>query len=266
MKRFLLALALCGIMAGNASARQSSADSSKVRKKTVSVYRARQLQQEQARKDSLKSHGKLPGGFFSLTFSRFDIGFSKLLDNGSFNLSPANQFLDYRSGKTSNVGFDILQLGYRFNSNFRVYVAGGFDWTHIRLEKNITILRDQPVLNYQIEPVDFDKNRFSSAYIRIPMGFDLKSKADRSGKSFHVVVGPETGFLIGGKVKQVSDVNGKQKFKDDYHFSEFRYGAYARIGYGGAGLFYKQYFNDMFVNSPAQKGLKNMAFGLMLGF
>lgn len=266
MKRALLLLTLFGLLAASATAQK--ADTTVVRKKTVSVTVGSTTDGIgiETKKDSLKYRGKAPGGFFSLTFTRFDIGFSKLVDNGSFTLSAPNQFLEYRSGKTSNVGFDIIQLGYRFSSNFRVYVAGGFDWTHIRLEDNITIRRDSPVLAFDTETIDFDKNRFSSTYIRIPMGLDFKSKDDRRGKSFRVVVGPEAGFLLGGKVKQVSEENGKQKFKDDYHFTEFRYGAYARIGYGGAGLFYKQYFNDMFERSPAQSDLKNLAFGLTFGF
>ncbi|MXV17189.1 outer membrane beta-barrel protein [Hufsiella ginkgonis] len=272
MKRLVLTIVLAATAAMGYAARHISVDSPvdtiKTKKKTVTVTVGATENGIgiESKRDSLKNRSKAPGASFALTFERFDIGFSKLVDNGSFTLSPANQFLDYKSSKTSNVGFDILQFGYRFTSYFKIYVAGGFDWTHIRLEKDITILRDQPVLNYSVDAVEYEKNRFSSTYLRIPLGFDYRSKSDRRGKRFHLVAGPEVGFLLGGKVKQVSDENGKQKFKDDYHFSEFRYGAYARVGYGGAGLFYKQYFNDMFENSPAQKGLKNMAFGVMFGF
>ncbi|MDB5129751.1 MAG: PorT family protein, partial [Mucilaginibacter sp.] len=75
---------------------------------------------------------KAPGFSFGLTFTRFDIGLTTLVDNGSFTLSPTNQFLNYRSWRSSNIGFDVLQLSYRFNSSFRIYTAGGFDWTNLR--------------------------------------------------------------------------------------------------------------------------------------
>lgn len=219
------------------------------------------------RADSAKARSKRPGVSFDVTFARFDLGFSKLVDNGSFTLSPANNFLEYKSSKTSNVGFDVLQFGYRFTSHFKIYLSGGFDWTHIRLQKDITILQDQPSLSYKVDaPIEYKKNRFSSSYLRVPLSFDLRTNDDKQGKKFHFVFGPEAGFLLNGKVKQVSGEDGKQKFKDDYHFTQFRYGAFARIGYGGAGLYVKHYFNDMFENSPAQSGLKNMAFGLMIGF
>ncbi|RZL26919.1 MAG: hypothetical protein EOO96_22465, partial [Pedobacter sp.] len=53
------------------------------------------------KKDSVDANkGRFVGG---VTFTRLDIGFSKLIDNGSFSLSPQNEFLDYKSAKTSHL-------------------------------------------------------------------------------------------------------------------------------------------------------------------
>lgn len=199
-----------------------------------------------------------------ITFTRFDIGFSKLIDNGSFSLSPTNQFLDYQPGKTSHVSFDVLQLGYRFNSNFKIYLAGGFDWNLIRLKKDITMQKNTANLTYVTEPIHFEKNRLSSSYLHIPLNFELRTNQNDKGKRFYVVVGPEVSFLLNGKVKQISEERGKEKFKDDYNFAPFRYGGAMRFGYDNLGVFVKYYPNDMFDSTP-QKGLKNMAFGLTLG-
>ncbi len=208
-----------------------------------------------------QSKGRFVGG---VTLTRIDIGFARLIDNGSFSLSSKNDFLDYKGGKTSTVSFDVLQLGYRFNSNFKIYVAGGFDWTMIRLKKDITIQRDAPDLSYVNEPIHFSKNRFSSSYVHIPLNFELRTQENRRGSRFYVVFGPEVGFLLNGKVKQISDERGKQKFKDDYNFAPFRYGGTFRIGYNSIALFAKYYANDMF-DTAAQKGLKSMSFGITLG-
>lgn len=207
------------------------------------------------------SKGRFVGG---ITFTRFDLGFSKLIDNGSFDLSPTNDFLDYKAWKTSQVSFDVIQMGYRFNPNFKIYVAGGFDWTLIRLRKNITMQPDKPVLTYTNDPIIYSKNRFSSSYFHIPLNFEFRTKENNKGRRFYVVVGPEVAFLIDGKVKQISDENGKQKFKDDYNFTNFRYGGTLRLGTNGLALFAKYYANDMFDSAP-QKGLKNMAFGVTFG-
>ncbi len=205
--------------------------------------------------------GRFVGG---ITFTRLDIGFSKLVDNGSFALSAPNQLLDYRASKTSNVSFDVIQLGYRFNRNFKIYIAGGFDWTLIRLKNDITITRKSPTLAYTTDPILYSKNRFSSSYLHIPLNFEFRTNESNKGKRFYVVVGPEVGFLLNGKVKQISDENGKQKFKDDYNFSQFRFGGTLRMGYNSLGMFVKYYTTNMF-ETTAQKGLRNMAFGLTFG-
>lgn len=199
-----------------------------------------------------------------ITFTRFDIGFSKLIDNGQFDLSPANEFLDYRAGKTSNVSFDVMQFGYRFSPNFKIYIAGGFDWTLIRLKKDITMQKNTADLSYITEPIHFSKNRFSSSYLHVPLNFELRTGENNRGKRFYFVVGPEVGFLLNGKVKQISDERGKEKFKDDYNFAPFRYGGTVRVGWNGLAFFAKYYASDMFDSTP-QKGLKNMAFGLTFG-
>jgi hypothetical protein len=215
--------------------------------------------------DTRKDH-TYPKYSFGITLARMDLGLATLVDNGSFTLSPKNQFLSYRQWKTSNVGFDVLQTGVRFSNAFKIYLAAGFDWTLIRLRDNITILPNQPVLTYRQDNVDYSKNRFSASYLRIPLMFEFRTNEDAAGKRFHIEVGPEGAFLLQGKVKQISDQFGKQKYYDDYHYTTFRYGAVARIGYGAWGIFAKDYFSDMFENSPDQKGLKEFAFGIMLGF
>jgi hypothetical protein len=220
-----------------------------------------------APKDTIKTHSKAPGFSWGLTFSRFDLGLATLVDNGSFNLSPQNNFLRYRSWKSSNVGFDIIQAGYRFNSSFKIYVSGGFDWTHFRLREDVTIQKDgaNDMLRYTTDNINYSKNRFTSSYFRIPLTFDWRSKEDDDGDRFHISGGPMIGILYNGRVKQISDENGKQKFNDGYHFTKVRYGLTARVGHGGFGVYAKYYFNDMF-DTAAQDGLRNFSFGLMVGF
>ena len=207
-----------------------------------------------------------PRPYIGITFSRFDLGLATLIDNGSFTLSPKNDFLDYRSWKTSNVGFDVFQMGVKVNKNFKIYLSGGFDWTLIRLRKDVTILPDRPVLTPRYDSIHYSKNRFSSSYLRIPLSFDFHTDENRYGNRFHFVLGPDAGLLLNGRVKQISAQNGKQKIDDDYHFAKVSYGGFVRIGYAGWGVFAKYYVNDMFENSPEQAGLKNFSFGLTFGF
>lgn len=268
LNKFLLTI-LCSLLAGNIVASDFSTaipDSSRKIFVKKNGHWSFELGKSDTSSNTKKEERKPSSHFYyGLTFSRVDLGFSKLVDNGSFTLSSQNDFLKYDGWKTSNFGFDLLQFGYRFNSTFKMYLSAGFDWTHIRLRRNITMRQDAPSLSYDTSTVNFSKNRFSSTYLRIPVSFELRTRDDNSGRNFKFVFGPDMGFLLNGKVKQVSKQEGKQKFNDDYNFTRFRYGAFARVAYGGAGLYCKYYLNDMFENSPNQEGLKSLTFGVTFG-
>jgi hypothetical protein len=270
MKRLLITAIICAaasaVFAQNAQSdsTKSSVDTFKMKKDGLSFGINDEDHMFRHKRDTVAR--SYPRASIGLTFSRFDLGLATLIDNGSFTLSPKNQFLNYRSWKTSNVGFDVFQMGVRFSDGFKIYLSGGFDWTLIRLRQNITILPNQPVLTYRQDDIKFSKNRFSSSYLRIPLSFDFRTKEDSRGNRAHFVIGPDAGLLLNGRVKQISQENGKQKIDDDYHFAKVRYGGFVRMGYSGWGVFAKYYVNDMFENSPDQKGLKNFSFGLTFGF
>jgi len=268
MKKLSLIILLIGGITGVASQEAFAQADTTISTSTASTVKNRKHKtslsfgdQDDSVKITKPHRGRFMGG---PTLTRIDIGFSRLIDNGSFSLSPQNKFLDYKDAKTSTFSFDFLYFGYRFNPNFKMYIAGGFDWTLIRLKNNITIQQNTPDLTYVEEPVDFSKNRLSSSYVHIPFNFELRTKENQNGKRFYFIFGPEVSFLLNGKVKQISDERGKEKFRDDYNFQRVRVGGTARIGYGWIGLFTKYYFNDMFDSVP-QEGLKNMSFGLTFG-
>ncbi|SEL51131.1 outer membrane beta-barrel protein [Parapedobacter koreensis] len=202
---------------------------------------------------------------YGITFSRIDLGLVKLVDNGSFTLSDDNRDFRYRPGKTVNFGFDVLQAGYRFNDNFRLFLSGGFDWTYIRLREDIDFMENTTPLTWEHTDVSFSKNRLTSTYLRLPLSFEFRTKRYSGIGRLKFAFGPEGGFLLKGTQVFKSSELGKQKFKDDYNFTQFRYGAFARFGVGDFGIYAKYYFNDIFENSPNQAGLRNFTFGLMFG-
>lgn len=257
----LLVSGLAGVTTHSAFAQQDSTVRKKDRKFDMNVGVGIEIGGKDSTGKVSASKGRFIGG---ITLTRIDWGFSRLIDNGSFRLSPKNDFLDYRGGKSSTFSFDVIQFGYRFNPNFKIYVAGGFDWTMIRLNKDITLLPNSRTLEYINEDIHFSKNRLSNSYVHIPLNFELRTKENRDGKRFYFIIGPEVSFLLNGKVKQISKERGKVKVRDDYNFEPFRYGGTVRIGYGGIGIFTKYSFSDMFT-TPDQKGLKNMSFGITLG-
>ncbi|WP_448700136.1 outer membrane beta-barrel protein [Mucilaginibacter sp. AW1-3] len=267
MKRLIITAIFCGML-GSVYAQQKS-DPNKSKSDTI-IIKHKTWYNKALYKDSIKkAEAKKNNNGFSIgvSFYDFHLGFATLLDNGSFTLSPKNSFLNYSQGKTSYVGFSFFKFGYRFNDHFKIWVSGGFDWTHIRLQKNINIVPDVPTLTYVVDTVNhFTKNRFTSNYLMVPLAFDFRTSPDRHNNRFHVIAGPEVGFLIDGMQKQISPEHGKTKNYNDFHFDRFEIGGSLKVGYGSFGLFTKYFFNDMFVNSPDQKGLKSFNFGLQFGF
>ncbi|MBK0383726.1 outer membrane beta-barrel protein [Pedobacter sp. SD-b] len=229
---------------GGVSITVGKADSTKKEKKTV----------------------KYPHATFGITFEHFDIGLSKFHTGSDFSAPVGYDYLENKPWKTSNIGFDLLQFGVRFNPSFKIMLEAGIDWDLIRLVKNVTIEPDKPTLTATPSTIVYDKNRLSSKYLRIPLYFEYRSPQSQKGKRISIVGGPEIGFLLGGKTKQISSENGKVKVKDDFNFEPFRYGANIRIGYGGVGLFFKYYMNDVFAKNQGPADYKNLNFGLTFGF
>lgn len=207
---------------------------------------------------------RYPRVFGGATFSRLDWGFSRLINDGSFTLSPENQFLEYK--KASNFGFDVAQFGVRFNDAFKVYLSTGFEWNYLRLKKDVILDPDATPLDYSDAAVSYKKNIFTSTYLRAPVTMEWRSKRNRHGNRAKVAVGAMSGILLKGTQRLKSEEYGKQKYRDNYNLASFQYGVFARVGFSNTGIFAKYYLNDMFENSPNQEKLNNFTFGLTLGF
>lgn len=278
MKRLIITAILCGVL-GGVYAQRSKTDSAKINNhnKTIdtlysdktghlTVTFKNDKKAIREKRDSL-NRAKNNGFSFALSFFPFDLGLALPMDNGSFTFRPQNQFLNYSTFKTTTDAFNLLKFGYRFSNNFRVTLGAGLEWTLIRLQNDsISIVNNTSGLSYKNDGIFYSKNRLSSEYLTIPLSFDYRSTYDKKGNRFHLSVAPQVGFLIDGMLKQISSEHGKTHNYNDFHFAKFEYGGIMRLGYGDFGIFTKYYFNDMFVNSPNQAGIKSFSFGLSYGW
>ena len=261
----ILACSLLQILTGSAQEKKDTVlvvtrDTSSYHKSRVDIRIGKVELRDSSRKDAKPS----PKFSFKFILSSVDVGLSTYLDQGSFTLSPANAFLEKETWKSRNFGFQALQMGYRFDKSFKIFASAGFDWNKMYLKQNITLQKDQANLTYVTESVDYKKNIFTSQYLRIPLSFEFSKST--SGKKIHLAFGPEIGFLLNGKLVQVSKENGRDKFKDDYNLNPFRYGAFYRVVYGNMGIYAKYYLNDVFADGQGPKDFKNLSFGLTFGY
>lgn len=199
---------------------------------------------------------------FGVTFSRIDLGLVKPHVGEDFGMNGENEIFKYRPGKTVNFGFDVLQAGYRFNREFRVFLSTGFDWTYMRLRNDYIFESEKsPYLEAGLAGEKLRKNRLTSTYMRLPLTFEYRPGGDKT----RIAVGPIAGFLLKGTQRYKLESGDKVKRRGDFGYAPFQYGLFGRFNVGGLGVFAKYYFNDMFTDSPADAGIQNFSFGLSLG-
>lgn len=91
-----------------------------------------------------------------------------------------------------------------------------------------------------IDNINYKNNKFTTIYIDVPVELRLRTNQNSKEKSFKISAGFKIGYLISSYTKYVGDdyrvssSGDKVKFKE-YRIKnilQYRYGVYARIGYG----------------------------------
>lgn len=198
----------------------------------------------------------------------FSIGYNGLLENGSTSLSPANQGLNLINGKSTNVNLTYNHYFNIYRENVRLSVGLGLDWNNYRLAGDSTPIPNAPSFGFNKDSltntIDFTKNKLLARYATLPIMLHFKSNEFKNGKAVGVSGGVELGYLINGRVKQVSEVKGKTKVNDGFNLNELRYGFVGRVSYGSMGIYGKYYPQSVF-NKNEGPDLNTFCVGLTFG-
>lgn len=200
----------------------------------------------------------------------FSIGYNGLLENGSTSLSPANQGLNLVNGKSTNVNLTYNHYFNIYKENVRVSVGLGLDWNNYRLAGDSTLTPNAPKftmfqeLDGNGQAINFTKNKLLARYATLPVMLHFQTNENKSGKTVGVSGGVELGYLINGRMKQVSEFRGKTKVNDSFNLNELRYGFMGRVHYGSVGIYGKYYPQSVF-NSNEGPDLNTFCVGLTIG-
>jgi hypothetical protein len=200
----------------------------------------------------------------------FSIGYNGLLENGSTSLSPANQGLNLVNGKSTNVNLTYNHYFNIYKENVRVSVGLGLDWNNYRLAGDSTLTPNAPKftmfqeLDGNGQAINFTKNKLLARYATLPVMLHFQTNENKSGKTVGVSGGVELGYLINGRMKQVSELRGKTKVNDSFNLKELRYGFMGRVHYGNVGIYGKYYPQSAF-NSNEGPDLNTFCVGLTFG-
>jgi len=209
-------------------------------------------------KDNKKHEGEL----------EFSIGYNGLLENGSTSLSSGNQGLRLINGKSTNVNLTYNHYFNIYRENIRLSVGLGLDWNNYRLAGDSTAMPGGASFAFNkdslVNTIDFTKNKLLARYVTLPVMLHFKSNEFKNGKAVGISGGVELGYLLNGRVKQVSEVKGKTKVNDTFHLNDLRYGLVGRVNYGSMGIYGKYYPQSVF-NKNEGPDLNTFCIGLTFG-
>lgn len=139
--------------------------------------------------------------------------------------------------KTPSIGFKgYFFTDYTFGQESNFSFAWGLGISADNVHSNAALVQeefpdgevgDQELVPFD-ENYDYEKNKFATTYLEIPIEFRYISK----GKyPFKMAAGFRIGYLLANKQK-IIDTDGKRKYFDFDDITKFRYGVSGRIGVG----------------------------------
>jgi len=154
----------------------------------------------------------------------------------------------------------------------RVNVAQGYlnfnyglslEWHHFRYDDDFRILPDTNTLVIvDEETIDFDKNKFNTMHLALPVLIGFETKPWDTENSFRMQFGYSPGFLLRGKTKYKYD-GEKEIEKDDFNLAPFRHEVHYVIGYGDFNVYASYDLNSMFENDKGPE-LHPFSVGLII--
>jgi len=221
--------------------------------------------------DFFKSKSKFKGHW-----AGFEFGFNNFVDNNfSFSRQGENSFMDLNTGRSWNVNINFMQYSIGFGTDKIGLVTGmGLEFNDYHFDNNINIIKD-PVTGvtvadqyYNNNDIHLDKTKLTTTYVTVPLLLEFQLLNASRSKRIHLSGGVIGGVKIGSHSKVVYQDNGdkrKQKNRDDFNLSPFRYGVTARVGYRALNLFANYYITPLF---EADKGpeLNPVSIGIRFDF
>jgi hypothetical protein len=205
-------------------------------------------------------------------WSGIELGLNNFMDaDYSISRDQASNYMDLHTGKSWNFNLNIFQYDLGFGTDRVGFVTGlGIEFSNYRFDGNNNIQKADDT-NYIIE-LDYarnlEKSKLSTTYLTVPLLLEGQLFGGSGNERMHVTAGVIGGLKIGSSTKIVYREDGKKqkdKVRDDFNLSPFRYGLTARVGIDDLSIYANYYLTPLFEENKGPE-LYPVAAGLVLSF
>jgi hypothetical protein len=181
-----------------------------------------------------------------------EFGFNDFLTSyWSTSLSPADNYFDLNTGKSTNWNFVLPCVSLGFTRHFGLAASLGLNFNKYRFDGNNTIIKDENgvIGPYYPDPtITYSKSKFCTTYATLPVILEVQIPVSNSSNTINIGGGVIGAVKLGSHTKVVYYTDGKQKAKnkDDFSLNTLRWGATGRIGYKCFQVYGTCYFTQLF--------------------
>jgi hypothetical protein len=185
----------------------------------------------------------------------FEMGFNNYVNSDfSTSLDPSMDFMELRASKSLNVNINFMQYNLRLAGDKIGIVTGlGLEFNDYRFSNSTSIVRDAGVISeVDLSGLNIEKTKLSTSYLTVPLLLEFQTPQISRNRRVHLSAGLIGGVKLGSHTKVVYRDSGKKnkdKVKDDFYLSPFRYGLSFRAGYRHLNVFANYYLTPLFENN-----------------
>jgi hypothetical protein len=181
-----------------------------------------------------------------------NVGYNNLItSDGSFDYPDEYMYMDMNAGKSVGVAANPWQQSIKLQrrGNIGLVTGLGVEWNNYRFDSQYILTRDETTgeTTYYTDPDPIKRYKLTTIYLNAPLLLEFQIPTGGQQRwPLYFSAGAIGGVKLGSHTKIVYTDDSKQKNKDHFNITQWRYGVTARIGYRAINLFADYYFSPLF--------------------
>lgn len=160
--------------------------------------------------------------------------------------APYTDMEDLNFWGSTDLNIDLFRSRVNMFSGYMNFNFGlALEWHHFRFQRDFTIVPNIDSVVLVPEDINYDKNKFNTMHVAVPLYLGFESKPWDTDNSFRIMAGYSPGLRVKTKTKHKLNGN-KEIVKDDFNVQTFRHEMNVIIGYGDFNLYASYDLNQLF--------------------